>query len=319
VTRRPSLACDDVTSTATFICPYCGEEKDRTQQSIEHPLPRALGGHGFSSPDHDDPCNKRAGREVDRPFVEHEFMRALRHRHGVRDARGQIPPAPRLYGDSEDGGRGFLELGAEPRVRRVPRRTRNDANGTTLITEIGDGAEIAAKELPRMEQRARELHGDGGFRVESSIEQIRDEGELSILTSLSMTLWPRFGAKLGLALGREALGDGWLHSQDAARLRRLLWNEPDAPQAQPLPEHVEAGDVFALIAPPPTHLVYVGNFHRGCGLIVQLFGTLRYAVPLSDTITLVEPAVWTFDPVAGTASRTGLAQLIADRPSTESG
>lgn len=303
-----------MTATTTFLCPYCGEEKDRAEQSIEHPLPRALGGHGFSSSDHDDPCNKRAGREVDRPFVEHEFVRALRHRHGVRDARGQVPPAPQLYGDRKDGGRGFLELGAKPRARRAPRRTRNDETGTTFITEIGDGAEIAAKELPKIEQRARELYGDGGFRVETSIEQIKDDGELSILTSLSMTLWPRFGAKLGLAFGREVLGGDWLRSEEAARLRRLLWNEPDAPEAHPLPEHVEAGDVFALVAPPPTHLVYVGNFDRGCGLILHLFGTLRYAVPLSESITLAEPVIWTFDPIAGTASRTDLAQFIAEWP-----
>jgi hypothetical protein len=307
-----------VTASATFICPYCGEENDRAEQSVEHPLPRALGGHGFSSPDYDDLCNKRAGREVDRPFVEHEFVRALRYKHGIRDARGNVPPAPRLYGHNQDGGRGFLELGAEPRVSRVPRRTRDDETGTTLITEIGDGADIAAKELPKMEQRARELYGDGGFRIETSIEQIRNEGTLSIPTSLSMTLWPRFGAKLGLAFGREALGGDWLRSEDAARLRRLLWSEPDAPEARPLPEHVEAGDVFALVAPPPTHLIYVGVFNRGCGLIVQLFGTLRYGVPLSESITLAEPMIWTFDPIAGTASRTDLAQLIAQRPSTES-
>lgn len=303
-----------MSSPEAFICPYCDEKKRCTEQSVEHPLPRAVGGHGFSSPDYDDPCNKRAGREVDRPFVEHEFMRALRHKYSIRDARGNVPPAPRLYGDGQDGSRGFLELGVGPRVSRVPRRTRDDETGTTLITEIDDGADIAAKELPKMEQRARALYGDGGFRIETSIEQIRDEGTLSIPTSLSMTLWPRFGAKLGLAFGREALGDDWLHSEDAARLRQLLWNEPDAPEAQPLPEHVEASDVFALVAPPPTHLIYVGDFDRGCGLIVQLFGTLRYAVPLSGSITLTEPVIWTFDPVAGTASGTDLAQLIAGRP-----
>jgi hypothetical protein len=68
------------------------------------------------------------------------------------------------------------------------------------------------------------------------------------------------------------------------------------------------------VAPPPTHLINVGDFDRGCGLIVQLFGILRYAVPLSESIKLAEPVIWTFDPVAGTASRTDLAQLIAERP-----
>jgi hypothetical protein len=65
---------------------------------------------------------------------------------------------------------------------------------------------------------------------------------------------------------------------------------------------------LALVAPPPTHLVYFANFDHGCGLIVQLFGTLRYGAPLSESITLVEPVIWTFDPIAGTASRTDLAQ-----------
>jgi len=306
-----------VTLTATFICPYCGEEKGRAEESVEHPLPRAVGGHGFSSPDYDDPCNKRAGREVDRPFVEHDFVRVLRHRYGVRDARGDVPPAPRLYGESHDGARGFLELGAEPRVSRVPRRTRNDETGTTLITEIGNGAEVVARELPRMEQRACELYGEGAFRVETSTDLIKDEGTLSIPMSLGMTVWPRFGAKLGLAFGREVLGDEWLGSEEASRLRRLLWNDPDAPQARPLPEQVEAGDAFALIAPPPAHIVYLGDFAHGCGLIVQLFGTLRYAVPLSESTTLGEPVTWTFDPVAGTASRSGLCKLIAALPSPE--
>lgn len=296
-----------MTSRATFICPYCGEERDPIEQSVEHPLPRAIGGHGFSSRDHDDLCNKRAGREVDWPFVEHEFMLALRHRHAIRDARGQIPPAPRLYGDSDTGGRGYLELGEELRVSRVPRRTRNDETGTTIITEIGDGATIAAKEAAKIEQRGRELYGDGGFEIETSIEHIKDEATLSIATSMSLTLWPRFGAKLGLAFGRDALGDDWLRSEDADRLRRLLWNEPGAPEAQPLPEPVEAGDIFALIAPSPAHIVYIGASTRGCGLIVQLFGAVRYAVPLSQTIMLPEPVIWSFDPVAGTANKTSLA------------
>ena len=129
-----------MSATPTFICPYCGQVKDRAEQSLEHPLPRALGGHGFASRDYCDPCNKRAGREVDRPFVEHNVMAAMRHRFGVPDARGQVPPAPRLYGESEDGGRVFLELGDEPRVRRVPQKARDDATVVSYITDIGEGA-----------------------------------------------------------------------------------------------------------------------------------------------------------------------------------
>ena len=45
-----------------------------------------------------EPCNKRACREVDIPFVEHHMMRAMRYRFGFRGASGGVPPAPRLYG-----------------------------------------------------------------------------------------------------------------------------------------------------------------------------------------------------------------------------
>jgi hypothetical protein len=66
------------------------------------------------------------------------------------------------------------------------------------------------------------------------------------------------------------------------------------------------------------HMVYVSNVGTGCGLIVQFFGAFRYSVPLSESITLTEPAIWTFDPVAGTATRTSLGQLIAATPSPRS-
>jgi hypothetical protein len=35
-----------MSTTTTFICPYCGENKDRAEQSLGHPLARALGGTG---------------------------------------------------------------------------------------------------------------------------------------------------------------------------------------------------------------------------------------------------------------------------------
>jgi hypothetical protein len=83
------LRLEAVSASPPFICPYCGEIKNRAEQSLEHPLPRALGGHGFSSRDFCDPCNKRVGQEVDRPFVEHHIMQTMRHVFGVPDARGE--------------------------------------------------------------------------------------------------------------------------------------------------------------------------------------------------------------------------------------
>lgn len=304
-----------MTQQRGFTCPYCGESKSRAEGSLEHPLPRAIGGRGFARRDFCEPCNQKAGGEVDRPFVEHETMRVMRHRWGVRDARGDVPPAPRMYGNSEDGVRGYLELGQEPVVRRVPRVTRDDDTGATIIAEVGEGAAVAEQHRQRLEQRGRELHGAGGFRLETSIERIEDPGVLSVRTSLKSTVWPRFGAKLGLAFGREVLGDPWVCSEGAARLRRLLSDDPAAPEANPLWDQVEdEDDPFAQLVAPPEHFVAAMPYGDGSMLLIQLFGGLRYAVPLSDDHPVpADWTVWTFNPVAGTARKTTLSQLIGEK------
>jgi HNH endonuclease len=298
-----------MTTTNTFICPYCGEEKDRAGDSVEHPMPRALGGHGFSSRGFCNVCNPRAGQEVDRPFVEHFSMVALRHKFGVRDGRGQVPPAPRLPGTTVDGRPIQLELGRkESRIRLLPHKTRDDESGVTYVTEPGQGEGIIEKVKARLEAQL-----GPGYRVDASVEDtiIPDRG--SVPVSISELAWPRFAAKLALAFGRETLGDDWARSNDAMLIRKVLWDTPDAPSARPLWRQSDGTDVFARLAPPPTHLVMVSpTGESGCGIIVQLFGGMVYGCQLSDTLTVAEPRVWTFDPVAGTATETSVGQLIAD-------
>lgn len=83
--------------------------------------------------------------------------------------------------------------------------------------EPGEAEALAEKLKARIEKR----HGDGA-KVEAKVEQI-EAGELaSVRIGLPMTLWPRFAAKLGLAFGRKALGEDWVQSEGAARLRQIL-------------------------------------------------------------------------------------------------
>jgi hypothetical protein len=297
-----------VSRSPTFICPYCGEEKNRAEDSLEHPMTRALGGHGFSSRDFCNVCNPRAGQEVDRPFVEHFSMVALRHKFGVRDGRGQVPLAPRLPGTTVDGRPIQLELGQESRTRLLPHKTRDDEGGVTYVTEPGRGQEIMEKVKARLEAQL-----GPGYRVDASVEDtiIPDRGTVPV--SISERIWPRFAAKLALAFGREALGDDWARADDAELIRSVLWDAPDAPSARPLWKQSDGTDALARLAPPPMHLVMVSEAREsGCGIIVQLFGGMVYGCQLSEMLTVVEPRVWTFDPVAGTATETSVEQLIAD-------
>jgi hypothetical protein len=298
----------------SFVCPYCGGTKNRSEQSVEHPLPRAIGGAGFSSPDYCDPCNKRAGREVDQPFVSHVTILAMRHVHGVPDSGGEIPPAPRVFGDIDTGGRGYVELGSGLPARRVPEKTHEDETHITYTVEEGDGEELARK----VAARVRKQLGDG-VEIETHVEHIERDETVRIEIRMPETLWPRFAAKLGLAFGREALGDDWVLTDDAAVLRHILWDDEGAPKLSPTWEQAAEDDEFSAMIQPPTHfLAVVPRIEGGCSLIIQLFGALRYAVPLSDRRPDGEWPVWTFDPIEGTARSTTLMQLVVDNaPETD--
>jgi hypothetical protein len=82
--NRPASRLQDDHLQTTRVARRRNEPKPRQQlqltvnRHITHPgrinlLPWAIGGRAFSRGTFDDPCNKRAGREVDRPFVEHEI------------------------------------------------------------------------------------------------------------------------------------------------------------------------------------------------------------------------------------------------------
>ncbi len=91
-------------------------------------------------------------------------------------------------------------------------------------------------------------------------------------------------------------------------------DQPGAPTARPLWEQSNGKDEFARLVPPPQHMVLIGNFGTGCGVIVQLFGGLRYAVPLSDTPD--HPRVDGVDlrPRGWQVAQDPLAALIAELP-----
>jgi hypothetical protein len=237
-------------------------------------------------------------------------MVALRHKFGVRDARGQVPPTPRLPGTTVDGRPIQLELGRdESRTRLLPHKTRDDENEVTYVTEPGQGEEIMEKVKARLEARL-----GPGYRVETSTEEtiIPDRG--SVPVSISESVWPRFAAKLALAFGREAFGDDWARSDpEAALIRKVLWNEPNAPSSRPLWRQSDGTDVLARLAPAPQHLVMVSQAPEGDrGIVVQLFGGMVYGCRLSRTLTVPEPRIWTFDPVAGTVAETTVGKLIVN-------
>ncbi len=303
-------------ASGTFLCTHCAERLPAARRSVEHPLSQAIGGQGWATPDVCIACNASGGRDVDDPFVSEPFILAARHRHQVPDPRGEVPPAPRLYGKLENGLPMYLELGRDgASVHRVPAPEHRDESSERYTVDLGDAEALVRKRI----ERIRAQRGDS-VEVDFTIETVRQpEAVGNIAYSLKMSLWPRFGAKVGLAFGRELLGESWLSTPQAAHLRDVLAGGESVPAEglpplSPLWDAVEPDDLYhQVLAPPPAHLLMAVSTQRGTGLVLQLVGEFRYAIPLSPTPAEgVHDRAWIFDPIVQTARETTLSGLVED-------
>jgi hypothetical protein len=298
----------------TFLCTHCGERLPAARRSVEHPLSQAIGGQGWSTSDVCDACNARGGREVDGPFASEPFILAARHRHRVPDPRGEVLPPPRLYGKLENGLPMYVELGRDgASVHRVPAPEHRDESSERYTVDVGEAEALVRKRI----ERIRAQRGDS-VEVDFTIETVRQaEAVGNIAYSLKTSLWPRFGAKVGLAFGRELLGESWLSTPQAAHLRDVLAggeSEPaeGLPPLSPLWDDVEPDDLYhQVLAPPPAHLLMAVSTERGVGLLLQLFGEFRYRIPLSPARgEEVHNRAWIFDPIVRSARETTLSGLV---------
>jgi hypothetical protein len=297
-----------LTSLATFFfCTYCARRLPAAERSVEHPLGQSIGGSGWWTREVCKQCNRERGKSVDRPFAEQPIVVGARHMFGVPDLHGNVPDAPRLFGEMENGGRGYLELGRDgARARRVPRVLRRDENVEHYVVETGEAEEL----LRKREARLRRQHGEN-VKIESNVETVIDDTTANIPYSLKITVWPRFGSKLGLAFGRHLFGTAWLSTPQAAHLRDVLSGKDSEPDDLAyFWETIESDDLFARLAPPPAHLVAFCANEKGAGLMVQVFGQMRYRVPLSPASHASSGwTLWIFDPVQGKARQTTIAEL----------
>jgi hypothetical protein len=296
-----------------FVCSYCLLALPDGRRSVEHPLPQALGGQGWSTPDVCDTCNRRAGREVDQPFGSETMILARRHHHRIPDPRGVVPKAPGLHGVDADGVRVVAELHRDGvRTRRIATAVHRDATSERYVVDQGDGQAILEKRLDRLRKRL----GDG-YQVTGRIETTRSTSVASVPLTLDAHLWPRLGAKLALAFGREALGKTWLSGPRAAQLRDVLWRRGDHAPWQlgldPVAKVVAADDPLAPLLPAPQHVVWLQRTRASTVMVVHLFGELRYGVDLctAPPSGRFEPT-WVFDPIARTARTTTLSDLVME-------
>src|SRR4051794_9166938 len=190
--RVTSLNAATRRKAAGRICTYCGEDSLTGRQRPEHPIQKVLDSEitVFTACD---PCNARAGKEVDKPWLQHLFVQAERVKWQLADPRHKrpVPPHPILDGIFRDeDGHVVVAQGGVPRY-------------AGSIVQDGDRRTIAADTPERpAELRARlerQLADEGRAVEDYSEEQRSFRPRLTAQASVSLSSGVRMGAKLGLA------------------------------------------------------------------------------------------------------------------------
>jgi hypothetical protein len=306
-------------SGETFLCSYCAAQKPVADRSVEHIIPAALGGalvtdkvcHG---------CNQRAGDEVDAPFISQFWVRELRHRYEIPDRYGKLTSPPVFPTELDDGTKVLAILDrAGWRAKLLPAEEWHDAQTMTLSLDSADEA-VVAKKLERLEKNS----GQEATLMSRQDHEVVNP-RMRMKYAQDVTLWPRMGAKIALAVAAERMPESFLSSPAAGWLRQVLWGNMStaAPPGVGVSPHL-AGELMSepvprWVNPPPEHQLMVIQLGDAAGVVFTLFGELRYYVRLGPDSVGASPGVYILDPTRHKSKWLGWAEwsnLMGERIST---
>jgi len=293
------------------ICAYCGEPVLTGFERPEHPVPRALGSslEVFTACD---PCNAWAGKEIDQPFLDDDWVRIHRSLHDVRDpdpARGRRIPSPLFDGFTDEGVRVTADAEGRPRLHG-------------RIIESGDMVRIVAgsqEHADRLRERVRrraEAEGKAIEITEQGTSRVRPR--ITSNVSLDGVAWGRMAAKIALGVASAIYPEDWRASADADALRRQMRDEhPRSPTGEPMglvPSRLDTEDHLRNLVMSPQHALWFSRFSdESTGLSVLLFGELIFGQRVDTTGRPVPNAAWRLDPSnAHQDGRTTFPELVDD-------
>lgn len=263
-------------------CTYCLETKPVSAfGTVEHVMPAALGGD-WRTREVCDSCQTRAARVADELITKDFLVLFLRSAYQISDRQNVVPLAPRFTVPLEEGG-----------VVKVTLRS----GGATLEGAMSPvvAALLDLKGESEQDQtRLREIVGD-----DVGQDLLDDPRELARSIQTERTpadAWSRFIAKLGLACGRKAYGDGWLDSPHARSLSADLLTDAPPRLSQQREHYPPIGENWPF--EPPKHVLWIDDFKDIAMLHVVLFGQVLGAVALNNAGAPSEYSAWRFDPVA---------------------
>jgi hypothetical protein len=274
----------------SFLCPYCGLEKEDSERTVEHVVPARMGGN--LEIDACSPCNEGSALTVDNPILEGDGdVRVLRATYDVRSPRQRRKPARDQFVGNL-AGQGVKAVwrpgsaGGEMLAVETAEPTPEEDGSFTLVTP----AEEAERHVERGLERMRRAHpGKSVSLVES--RTVTSEVTFEHGWEIRAEAWPRFMAKIGLALGHLAV-DGFDHSDEAERLRLLFRRgalDPGllAPGSEllPVPMRLGPGAPMRDLICPHEHLLSVAGGRGALVFTAILFGELQYKLAIASGLT----------------------------------
>lgn len=289
----------------TGRCWYCGEPRLEVGDPPEHVVPAVLGG-ALTTDRVCAECNRRAGVEIDKPFVGDWLVGWSRVLWDIRDqrhGRDRPPPIPEEELTLPDGSALRLLHGAETEI--IPRVERE---GDELRISVGSDGELSEIIKKIAERAAR----DGKTLTPGQIKRqvVEDVAGRIVIDG---TLWLRATTKMALAAASLVLTDDWLDTDQAATYRSFLWDEKplrdDGGPATAFPTRVDP--MLSELIEPPEHLIVFSPNPGRANLMTVLFGSLTAGSVEFDVVGLPPRKGWVLEPRARTVRATSLEELIA--------
>lgn len=290
------------------ICAYCAQPVLTGEEKPEHAIPAALGA-SLTVDSVCDPCNRRAGKEVDQPFLADEWVRLHRSQSGVLDPRrgrkGRPISSPMLRGYTDDGDFVNLDENGEPRLR-------------SRIIDLGEQKfQIRADSIEEMERLKRRVEKQTGKEItDEEITHFSSNPRVHGRMTVDTLVWLRQAAKICLAVGSQAYPEEWRTGAGAARLREWL-NGEDArvPAGQPIglvPREV-SGTPIEQFVDGASHLVFFQRAREASVLVVVLLGSAFVSLPVDTSGDPTPRIAWKLDPARPKADgRTSFDTLLGE-------
>lgn len=304
------------------VCPYCGEPRDPAEEDREHVLPETLGGNlepynpltlpaGVHSR-----CNQTLGDHVDSPFLRQPPIAMARSRathnlthlgrrpefsddgldcdlwlgpHGERIFHfhepypdeavegGMIKPKWRFKPQVDPGFAIIRSAGADAsQVRDTIQLFSDSFDGTPIYTiepRLRD-ADVATPVPDALLEHAKAVGRDGQ--------------EIEVQLALGLATGDRFLAKLALGLGTLFLKTTFPTSDDADRLRQILWEQDhDAREGvrvgrAPFYYDAPPNRMWREYTPDDCHLILLYPADTGIHLVAVLYGQYAGIIRLAD-------------------------------------